>query len=125
MSTINFQDSFGSSGIINKLTLGFIATVAATMIGSVGIVAAQSPNDNNNNQVSGSSSIAMNCKEHYKQFGFKNVGQCVSHLNGHGYGYGGSDDNNQGNENGNNSNFSNFHFHNFFSSWWHRLQHDF
>lgn len=125
MNKVNFQESNGEKGIANRLVLGFIATIAATMIGSAGIAAAQSLNDND--QSSDNSSIVTNCKEHYQQYGFSNVGQCVSHLNHHGHGYGGGyggdgNDNSQGNEDGNGGDF---HFHNFFGSWWHRFENDF
>lgn len=116
MSTTNFQESTKEKGIANRLVLGFVATIAATMIGFAGIAAAQPTNDNDR---SSNSSVINNCKEHYQQLGYKNIGQCVRHMHGHGYG---GNDNDQGNENGSGGNF---HFHNFFSDWWHRFEHDF
>jgi hypothetical protein len=100
---------------VNKLALWFTGIISAVVVGSAGIAAANPTNDNSSN----TPSVVAFCKEHYKQLGFKNVGQCVSHLNGHGHGYGGS-----GNDNDNHGNHKHHHD-NFFGSWWHRFEHDF
>lgn len=90
-------------------------------IGSAGIAAAQTPTISDNS----SQSFVTFCKTHYQQLGFKNVGQCISHHNGHGHGYGGGD--NDGDDQGNHhhNHFHHFHFHNFFGGWWHHIEHHF
>jgi len=67
---------------INKLTLGFASVAAAAVIGTTGLVAAQTP------------SIDKPTKGECAQMGFTNFGECVSQWakthgqHGHGYGYG-------------------------------------
>lgn len=109
---------------LSSLVIGFFGVIAAAIIGTAGVVAADPPSGVNS---SSTPSVVEFCKMHYKELGFKNVGQCVSHLNGHGHGYGGGNgndnDNDQGNQNGNSSNHH--HSHNFFADWWHHMEHVF
>lgn len=106
---------------LHKLLLGFIGVAAAAVIGTAGVVAAAP--SSSNDPLSTPSVVAF-CKAHYKQLGFKNVGQCVSHLNGHGHGYGGSDNDNDHGDNGHHHH-NHHHFHNFFGGWWHDVEHRF
>lgn len=77
------------TGIANKLILGFAGAMVTTVIGVAGIAAAAHSTTNNDLPASGTPSVVAMCKAQYQQLGFKNVGQCVSHNNGHGHGYGG------------------------------------
>ncbi len=68
---------------INKLILGFAAVVASAIVGTTGLVAAQSTNNSD-----------KPTKEQCMAAGFKNYGQCVKewahHKNHGGGGYGGN-----------------------------------
>lgn len=102
-------------GVRNKLVLGFIGAITVAVVGSAGVAAAQSMNDNNMDHNSGDMhGIVAFCKDKYKDLGFKNVGQCVSffvHHKGHGYGYG-----------GNGHHHHHHHHHNGFFGWWFWMQ---
>lgn len=102
---------------LNNVILSLITAIVTAGIGSVGIAAAQSPTTNDN-----SPSFVTFCKQNYKKLGYSNLGQCVSHHNGHGHGYGGDNDN-DGDDHGNHHHH--FHFHNFFGGWWHHIEHHF
>lgn len=84
------QVSTGEKGIANKLALGFAGAIATTVLGVAGIAAAAHNPSNTSPPTSGGTPAVVNfCKANYQQLGYKNLGQCVSHLNGHGHGYGG------------------------------------
>lgn len=95
----------------NKFILAGAVVATTTVVGGAGIAAAQSFHHFDfGHHHKDNPAIVRFCKEHYKDLGFKNVGQCVSsfqHNHGHGYGYGGKhhhhhhghgNDNSQGNE---------------------------
>ena len=82
------QASNGEKGISNKLILGFAGAIATAVIGTAGIAAAQSTS-NKSQTTTGTPNVVAMCKADYQQLGYKNVGDCVSHNNGHGHGYGG------------------------------------
>ena len=69
---------------INKLTLGFAGIATAAVIGTTGLVAAQTPMAN----------TGKPSKAQCAQMGFTNYGQCVSqwakHHGQQGHGYGGN-----------------------------------
>ena len=124
MGTRSSQTITNRNSLARKIILGLIATIATAVIGSAGVVAAQSPDNNNS---SDTPSFVSFCKTHYQQLGFSNVGQCVSHHNdhGHGYGGGGGDNDNDGDNHGNHHHHFHFHFHDFFGGWWHHVEHQF
>lgn len=84
MSRNKAQVSTDQKGFSNKLILGFAGAIVTTAIGAAGIAAAKA-----DPPTSGTPSVVAMCKAQYQQLGFKNIGQCVSHNNGHGHGYGG------------------------------------
>jgi hypothetical protein len=71
----------------SKLVLGGLAIAASAIVGTAGVAAAQHTSDS-----SSTPSVVAMCKKDFKQLGFKNTGDCVSHENGHGHGYGGDGD---------------------------------
>lgn len=122
MGTRSSQTEPNRNRLLNKIILGLVAAFTTATIGSAGIAAAQSPSTGDNN----SQSFVNFCKQNYHQLGYSNLGQCVSHHNGHGHGYGGSGDNdNDGDDHGNHHHHFHFHFHNFFGGWWHHIEHHF
>jgi hypothetical protein len=73
----------------SKLVLGGAALAVSAVVGTAGLASAEhaaSP--------LATPAITAKCKQDFKQLGFKNVGDCVSHENGHGHGYGGEGNNN-------------------------------
>jgi len=69
-----------------KLIFGAVSAATVGIVASAGIAAAHPGSGSSSN---GASGVVANCKAHYQLLGFKNVGDCVSHMNGHGHGYGG------------------------------------
>lgn len=88
MSRNKAQVFTDDSGIANKLILGFAGAMVTTVVGVAGIAAAAHSTTSSDPPTSGTPSVVAMCKARYQQLGYKNVGQCVSHNNGHGHGYG-------------------------------------